>query len=47
MGIKLSIFRLYFYTLDSYRVTFVPHLIQCFHIYRRVYLDRFGFIFVY
>ncbi|RVW69654.1 hypothetical protein CK203_059468 [Vitis vinifera] len=45
MGIRLSIFGLYFYAPDSYRVTFIPHLIQCFHIYRRVYLDRSGFTF--
>ena len=32
MGIRLSTFRFYFYALDSYRVTFVPYLIQCFHI---------------
>ena len=32
--------------VDSYRVTFVPHLIQCFHICRRVYCDRSGFVFV-
>ena len=32
MGIRLSTFGLYFYSLDSYRVTFVSHLIQCFHI---------------
>ncbi|KAL6312946.1 hypothetical protein AAG906_022726 [Vitis piasezkii] len=36
MGIKLSIFGLYFYAPDSYRITFIPHLIQA-----SVFVGRF------
>ena len=46
LGIRLSTFGLFSYALDSYRVTFILHLIQCFHICRRVYCDQSKFAFV-